>query len=221
MDTDTKVRGEKGPRGAEGPTGVPEAHPEPTAEQMRQQADVAADRASQTQAVRTAAAIGAGEAKGPMTPEAQASALDWFLSDEEVPMEYTLDVDIGPPDGKRIVPWTITAISSDTLKAIRAAAQEGNRGRRRGMAAAGQAPEINEQEMNARIVVAGSVNPNLVDAAAKRGAPEHPDPMTAPVQLLQHRLRHKPGLIDQLSGEVLRISGYDDDDIREHEAGKA
>lgn len=226
MDVPTKTKGSEAP----GPAAPDLEAPKLTDEQLREQDEAREARASQVEAVRTAAAVGAGELKGPLTPEAQASALDWFLSDEEVPMAYTLTVNIGPPDQTVEVPWTITAISSDTLKAARAAAREGNRSRRRGLAAAGGQPEVDELEMNSRIIVAGSLDPDLpaiakarMDRARQTGmdVPDHPDPMVAPVQLLQNRLKHKPGLIDQLAIEILRISGYDDDDLREHQAGKA
>lgn len=228
MDAGTKTK-EKDEAAAE-PETLDSSAPRLTPDQLRQQREAQDEREAQKTAVRTAAAVGAGELKGPLTPEAQASALDWFLSDEEVPMSYKLLVNIGPPDEKVEVDWTITAISSDTLKAARAAAREGNRNRRRGIAAAGVPAEIDELEMNSRIIVAGSIDPNLIEAAKARmdrarsggmQVPEHPDPMTPAVQLLQNRLKHKPGLIDQIAMEILRISGYDDDDIREHQAGKA
>ena len=38
--------------------------------------------------------------------------------------------------------------------------------------------------------------------------------------VLKHRFRRKPGLIDQLAGRIMDLSGYDEEDVREAEAAK-
>jgi hypothetical protein len=34
-------------------------------------------------------------------------------------------------------------------------------------------------------------------------------------EVLKRRMAHKPGLIDQIASEVLTVSGYNDDDVRD------
>ena len=67
--------------------------------------------------------------------------------------------------------------------------------------------------MTAAIVAAGTVEPDLQQIAAQMGAP------TIAAMLLR-RFSHKPGLIGQISGEIMGLSGFDDEDVAEVEAGK-
>lgn len=176
-------------------------------------------------AVRAASILGTGDAKGTLPPEAQQDALEWFLSDEEMPMNKTINVNIGTPDSPRLVAWTIKAIDGEQIKHARKMAEEGgSRASRRRQT--GAVVEVDAQEANARIVVAGTEYPDLREVAQvkqqRAGFQERrPDPDAPAVEVLKWRLRHKPGLIDQLAGEILALSGYDDDDIQEHAAGKS
>ena len=222
---DTTGTQEKATSGAEkgrGASATPEAHPEPTAEELRVQREQAEEAEATVGAVRAAAELGGGKAKGELSPKAAKSALDWFLSDEEPPRTRTIDLNLGTPDMPRRFAWTITAIGSETLKRIR---EQGISREGRRQQARGEVPQVDNHQINARIVLAGTVEPDLREAAKRKleaaGETMPPDPDIPALQLLQHRLRHKPGLIDQLSASVLELSGYDDDDIREHEAGKA
>lgn len=167
---------------------------------------------------RAAGPEGDGKGSDLDVPE-QITALDWFLSDAPVAVEYTFDINIGNPRDQRWVKWTIQAVDVDVLRRIRKEAEGPRRTRRARQP--GETPEVDQQEMSARIVVAGTIDPDLRGIARMKGAPEHPDPDVAAIQVLKHRFRHKPGLIDQLSIEVMALSGYDDEDIREHAAGKA
>lgn len=179
------------------------------------------ERQAQRQAVRAAEAIGSGETKATLSPEAAKSATEWFLGIEEIPTTYTLQVNIGPPDQERWFAWTLTSIDAETLKHCREQATTGSRMARRAARAGGAPAEVNSEEMNARILIAGSIDPDFREIAKVRGAEDMPDPDHNALMLLRHRLQHKPGLIDQLAGEVLALSGYDDEAIRENAAGKA
>lgn len=167
---------------------------------------------------RAAGPEGDGKGSDLDIPE-QITALDWFLSDAPVPVEYSFDINIGNPRDQRWVKWTIQAVDVDVLRRIRKDAEGPRRTRRARVP--GETPEVDQQEMSARIVVAGTIDPDLREVARMKGAPEHPDPDVAAIQILKHRFQHKPGLIDQLSIEIMALSGYDDEDIREHAAGKA
>lgn len=177
-----------------------------------------------------AASLAGTTAKGAelKDPDAQSSALRWFLKAEEIPATIELDVNVGTPHEKEIITWTLKAIDSDTLKKARKMAEEGGSGRAalRRARQSGATPEIDGAEANARILVAGSVDPDFHEGARlliknTPGAKAHPDQDSDAVALLRARLSHKPGLIDQLAMEVLSLSGYDDDDIVEHVAGKS
>lgn len=195
--------------------------PTPTADELEAQRASQEDRRNQREAVRAAEAIGAGETKATLSDQAAASATEWFLGNEEIPTTHTLEVNIGPPDQERWFSWTLTSIDADTLKKCREAATQGSRMARRAARAGGAPAEVNGEELNARILIAGSLDPDFRKLASMRGAEDAPDPDHNALMLLRHRLQHKPGLIDQLSGEVLALSGYDDDAIRENAAGKA
>lgn len=185
-------------------------------------------RALQTESARVASDVGTGKVPGgSLSPTAESEALAWFLSADEIPATITLDVNVGTPHVKKVIPWTLRAIDSETLKKARKMAEEGGgRAAIRRARQSGATPEIDGAEANARILVAGSVDPDFYVAAktlidATPGERAHPDRDTDAVMLLRARLSHKPGLIDQLAMEVLSLSGYDDDDIVEHAAGKS
>lgn len=197
----------------------------PSADEMAAQDEALQQRETQRESVRLAAEIGSGRIDGELSAEAQDSATEWFLSDKEIPMTRTLDINVGTPDQRHVIVWTITAIDGDTIKRARKQAEEGgSRAALRRARAAGQAPEVDAQEANARIVVAGSVNPDFRALAKlkmdRQGVSSPPDPDIPAVMMLKYRLGHKPGLIDLIAGEILSLSGYDDDDIQEHAAGK-
>jgi hypothetical protein len=226
MEQDTKgMTGPIGPKGAEGVTGVASppgtgngADIEPIQEAQEQRE--ARERAETDRDLIRRAAGPEGDGKnGDLDIPEQITALDWFLSDAPAPVEYTFDINIGTPRDQRWIKWTIQAVDVDMLRRIRKEAEGPRRARRQRQP--GEPMEVDQQEMSARIVVAGTIDPDLREVARMKGAPDHPDPDVPAIQILKHRFRHKPGLIDQLSLEVMSLSGYDDEDIREHMAGKA
>jgi hypothetical protein len=163
-----------------------------------------------TTAVREAAA-------GHVTEHNIDSATEWFLSDEPLVSQKNVEINVGTDEAKRWITWTITSVDGEVLKRIR---REGESGGNRRQRRAGGASEIDPQEANARIVVEGTISPDLAEVARRKGLPETADPKYGAVQVLKHRLRDKPGLIDQLAGEIMSLSGYDEEDLRESLAAK-
>jgi hypothetical protein len=155
------------------------------------------------------AAIEVADAKdaAKVAPEVQQSALDWLLSDD--PEEDTgfekVEIDVAPPGrDSHWITWTFRPLNAEELKAARRMAVGGNRQQRR--AATTADPDLTE--VNARIVQMATIDPDLNEAAQKKGIAD-------PVFVLKHRFRNKPGLIDQLASRVLTISGYEDEAIRD------
>lgn len=144
----------------------------------------------------------------PTSIEEHNTALDWFLSDDPASddeLQRVLDINVGGEDEK-VIQWTIRAIDLDTLRRIRRQVAGGRAQRRSG-------GELDEVAANLKIVVEGTVNPPLVDIAKQKG-------IASPETALKLRFRHKPGLIGQLAGEILSLSGYDEEDVREVQAAK-
>lgn len=140
-------------------------------------------------------------------PEVQQSALDWLLSDD--PDEDTgfekFEIDIAPPGrDSHWIKWTIRPLNAEELKAARRLAVGGNRQQRR----SAQAADPDLSEVNARIVQIATIDPDLNEAAQKKGIAD-------PVFILKHRFRNKPGLLDQIASKVLTISGYEEEAIRD------
>lgn len=132
-------------------------------------------------------------------------ALEWFLSDDpddQDDLTRTIEINVGKSDGEKWIPWTIRAVDLDTLRRIRKATIT-----RRG-------GDLDEVQANLKIVVSGTVAPDLTEAA-------HAMHITTAEKALQRRFRHKPGLLGQISGEIMALSGYDDEDVREVSAAKA
>lgn len=135
-------------------------------------------------------------------------ALDWFLADDAADYTYELELNVGPPRRPYWVTWVIKPVDLDTLRRIRKEATGGNRAQRR----ARDTGEIDEVEANLGIVIAGTVSPDLKVAAQQEQRP--------PDELLRIKFARKPGLLGQIAGEIMGISGYDDEDVREVDAGK-
>lgn len=137
-------------------------------------------------------------------------ALEWFLSDEDDNFTQELKLNVGSHSDPKWITWEIKPVDLDTLRRIRQQAQAAvSRANRR----AGQVGEIDEVEANVRIVIEGTASPDLLAIAQQKG---DVDPATT----LKRRFSHKPGLIGQISGEIMSISGYDDEDVREVDAAK-
>lgn len=137
------------------------------------------------------------------------NATDWFLSDDtDLSFTHKIQINVGPPNKEIWIEWEIQAVDLDTLKKIRKSAQGGTKAEKRRNQASG---ELDEVEANIRIVVEGTIAPDLKDIASKAR-------LVDPGDVLRRKFRHKPGLLGQISGEIMSISGYDDEDVREVEA---
>jgi hypothetical protein len=153
----------------------------------------------------------------PLEPDAVDEATAWFLSDEEEEETEVVQLNIGSTEEPRWINWTIRSVDAEVLRRIQRAGQSrAQRRRGGGMLAA----DVDMQDANARIVVEGTVKPNLAEIAHKKGVQESADPTSASMMVLKHRFRRKPGLIDQLAGRIMDLSGYDEEDVREAEAAK-
>lgn len=135
-------------------------------------------------------------------------ATEWFLSDEQVVETDTFELNVGTRKKPVWIEWEIRAVDLDELKKIRSQAA-GNRSQRRSR----DAPELDESEANLRIVLKGTISPDLAAVAKQKG-------LADPADVLRLKLGRKPGLLGQVAGEVMAISGFDDEDIREVDAGK-
>lgn len=172
------------------------------------------------EAAVAAAAAGGDAKKGEhavagMSAEDRASALAWFMEDDsesgDEPLTYTFSINVaGPDEPERLLNWTIRALDMDTIDSVRQRARGGSRANRR----RGELGEVNEMRAALGIVAAATVDPNLEEV--RRAKPQ----FVNNEMVLQHRFRHKPGLILQISGKVMELSGYDEDDVKEAVAAK-
>jgi hypothetical protein len=131
------------------------------------------------------------------------SALDWFLSeepDEEIEPTHVVELNVGVGDSPRWVRWTVRPIDSDELRRIqRTTSALRRRGRQDDLAI--------DQLGNLKVIIAGSVDPDLETLARERGL--------TPEALLQKQFAKKPGLIAQLANQIMALSGFDDEDVRD------
>lgn len=142
-----------------------------------------------------------------ISPQTAQSATDWFLNpdDEESVAWATLPVNVAPA-GKpeRVVPFKIQVVDRDEIKRLR---KEATFQRPDGT------EEIDEMEANLRIAVEGLLEPNVKDDDKLRvvRGQQYLDPGDA----LRARFAHKPGIIDQIAGKIVQISGYNSADVKE------
>lgn len=141
-------------------------------------------------------------------------ALAWLLADEEEGEDTRTEkweFNVGTEERQVWIDWVIRPIDADTMTGLRqrATARRGvNRPSRRG------APEtIDNTLFNLFMVASATVLPDLAKAAEAKGVAAA-DPLYGPVELLKHRFRNKPGIVDQIAAKVMLFSGYDDEDAR-------
>lgn len=142
----------------------------------------------------------------PPTDQEKADALAWFLTPEDDrDLTHTIDINVGGPHSPMWIPWTIRPIDGDRLKQIRRRATKKLPGRR-----GNGVEEYDDDQANIAILIEGTVTPDLRAAARTLG-------MIDPSIGVRTRFSHKPGLIVSIVNEILSISGYDDDDVRDVE----
>jgi hypothetical protein len=131
------------------------------------------------------------------------SALDWFLSedpDEDVEQTHQIELNVGVGEREHWIKWTVRPIDSDELRRIqRQTAALRRRGRQDDLAV--------DQLGNLKVIVAGSVDPDIQALAEQQGK--------QPESILLKRFVKKPGLIAQLAGQIMALSGFDDEDVRD------
>jgi hypothetical protein len=151
-----------------------------------------------------------------LTAEEQADALDWFLSAEEGEFTKAIRLNVGGPvdeDGAAVsadhpprwVEWVVRPLDLDTIKRVRRQASGVSRRQRR---QAAQTGEFDDTLFNLGIVVEATVSPDLLEAARRMGIAD-------PRQAVKLRFQHKSGLVGQIVGEVLDLSGYNENDVRD------
>lgn len=141
---------------------------------------------------------------GVITPTEASLATEWFLSEEEQEVAFKdIEINVGVNEDKWI-PIRIQVVDRDEIRRIR---QEATAVNREGV------PEVNEMEANLRIAVEGLLDPNVKGDEKLRTVrgQKYLDPGDA----LKARFAVKSGLIDQLSGKIVELSGYNDADVRE------
>lgn len=156
------------------------------------------------------------EAKNPkdLDPEVVQDATDWFLADDEEEVaEHSFEINVGV-NKPRWVRWTVRAIDRDRIRDLRNSTM--NRQARR------SGREADDMRVNLLIATEGSV----IDWSDKQVMSYKKQDGTTgtfvdPSDAMRYRFRRKPGLIDQIAGEVLSTSGYDDEDVREIAAAKS
>jgi hypothetical protein len=131
------------------------------------------------------------------------SALEWFLSeepDEEAEPTHVIEINVGVGDNPKWVQWIVRPVDSDELRRIqRTTSALRRRGRQDDLAI--------DQLGNLKVIMAGSVDPDVEALARSRGV--------TPEALLQTQFRRKPGLIAQLANQIMALSGFDDEDVRD------
>lgn len=150
-----------------------------------------------------AAAVSEDNAKG-LTAQEATSALDWFLSDspnEASGLQKVVEVNVGSAENPHWIAWRIRAVDMDELRHIQKISER----------AAGRKGE-DDMVGTLKVIVAGTVDPDLSAATLQKGG------IADPAMALRQRFRHKPGLLGQIAGEIMAISGFDDEDVREAQA---
>jgi hypothetical protein len=139
----------------------------------------------------------------PVTGAEASSALEWFMSeepDEDETQTHEIELNVGVGNKEHWVTWIVRPIDSDELRRIqRQTANLRRRGRQDDLAV--------DQLGNLKVIIAGSVEPDIQALADQQGKQAE--------AILLRRFVKKPGLIAQLAGQIMALSGFDDEDVRD------
>lgn len=156
-----------------------------------------------------AAKVAEPKSKEKLSAEESVDALEWFLSDTDATdLLHTFEINVGSIAQKRWIAWTVKPVDMDKLRRIRRNSQQNSR-----RARLSGNNDFDEVQANVQITLEGTVHPDLRAAGRDIGAVD-------PGDAVKQRFAHKPGLLAQIAGEIMSISGYDDDDIREADAAR-
>jgi hypothetical protein len=145
------------------------------------------------------------------------SALDYYLASEEQaeaepaiePKELKLN--LGTKEKPEFVRWVVVPVEDTVITKFRRESQAGTRAqKRRGDA------EVDEAVVARKIVERATIDPDPRELA--KAMDTGPDPKDAIYRFFARK--GKTGMITQISGEVLSISGWDDEDVQEVEAAQ-
>lgn len=158
-------------------------------------------------AVKRAAGRVDAEVAPDLDGAAQEDATEWLLAAVQAPpvVENTLLVNVGGVGGARkVIEWKIKALPGPMIRKIRDEAEQvvrraGNNGANAGSAGF---------RANVKIVIEATTSPDI-RAAAKQSQ------IIDPADVLETALQNKQGLIDQIAGSVMTLSGYDQEDVQD------
>jgi hypothetical protein len=156
-----------------------------------------------------------GKAPADLSQEEEADATAWLLSsfegDEDAPVQH-LRLNVGSREEPKKIAWTVQAIPRESVNRIRQASEGNRQQRRSGAFGLDQDPE-SIYTGNLRIIVEGTVDPDVKAASASVGVP--------PPEFLRQAFGHKGGLVDYVAGEILALSGFDPDSVEDAEVAQA
>ena len=174
----------------------PQPLPPPTALRGREDRPAQEDRPTE----EVLASLAADK---PVSPTEASSALEWFLTeepDEDIEQTSTIELNVGVGTQEKWITWIVRPIDSDELRRIqRQTANLRRRGRQDDLAI--------DQLGNLKVIIAGSVEPDIQAIAEQQGKQAE--------AVLLRRFVKKPGLIAQLAGQIMALSGFDDEDVRD------
>lgn len=148
-----------------------------------------------------------GDELSPAETRVAEDATNWLLEsfDGAIPAETkTLQLNVGTSVAPHWIAWTIRAVEGQVLRTIRARAAEAATRSKGGAQDTADAAF----RANMRVVVEGTVDPDLTEIAKRRG-------LAHGELVVEDAFKSKQGLIDQIAGEIMSLSGYDDDDVRD------
>jgi hypothetical protein len=146
-----------------------------------------------------------------MKDDQKLDAMEFLLGDGE-DFDYedffeVLEINVGSDTSPKLIEWTIKPLDGETFQTLRNRAM-GNRDARRSGSG-----ELDVTSFNLMMVAAATVNPDLAAVVQAKGL-QSADPLHGPMQVIANRFAHKPGLVDQIGGRVMLLSGYDEGDVK-------
>lgn len=149
----------------------------------------------------------AGELSSEDTAEIH-DATEWLLgavSDTEE-ITHVLTLNVGSHAKPHKINWTIRALDGAVIRRIREETAGNRASRRAGVSMLADSNRV--FQANVKVVVEGTVAPDLKTVAAQRG-------LAAATLLIEQGFRRKQGMVDQVAAEIMALSGYDDDDVQD------
>lgn len=185
------------------------------------------DRSAGRAAVETVAEAEPDEAgKVVLSHRDAADATEWLLASfrDEVGLQtHTLRLNVGSLGTPKWLEWQVSAVEREVIDRLRdeTLPSQNRAMRRQGAALTEKERQEAQWKLDVKLVVAGTIKPNIREALVQTAPGPGLPHLASPELFVEQAFRRNSGLVSQIAGAILTLSGYDEDNVSDVIEGAA